>query len=215
MKESESYKTYYSFATGKAIPKPKYVRRYTKEKTEQAPEASSGKILKATAKVTRSGKKKQHAKGLETLSEIALSEAEQMKLTIERSKTQLHSPQPSGSEQISWKFSDEEDDDDEANIGKDEDDDDEANIGKDEDDDDNDDHDDDDERNESDNDGDDFVHPKLSTHDEEDRHDEEDKEEDSFYPRVQTPSHDESTDDEDSDEKIQGANVDGEEMDEE
>ncbi|GKF02820.1 hypothetical protein Tco_0029743, partial [Tanacetum coccineum] len=93
MKESEAYKTYYAFATEKAIPKPKY-----------------------------------------TLSEIALSEAEQMKLAIERSKTQLHRSQPNGSgahegtgvtpgvpdvpiygsdeEQISWKSS--EDDDDEA-----------------------------------------------------------------------------------------------------
>nr|GEX06735.1 hypothetical protein [Tanacetum cinerariifolium] len=41
IKESEAYKTYYAFATGKTIPKPKYVRRSTKEKTEQAPEASS------------------------------------------------------------------------------------------------------------------------------------------------------------------------------
>ncbi|GKF40600.1 hypothetical protein Tco_0123942, partial [Tanacetum coccineum] len=69
-----------------------------------------------------------------------------MKLAIERSKTQLHSSQPSSSgvhegtgvtpgvpnvptygsddEQISWKSSDEEDDNDESNIGKDEDDDD-------------------------------------------------------------------------------------------
>ncbi|GKF80024.1 hypothetical protein Tco_0235592, partial [Tanacetum coccineum] len=66
-------------------------------KPEQAPEASSGKRLKAITKVTKSGKKKQPAKGLETLFEIALSEAEQMKLAIERSKTQLHSSQPSGS----------------------------------------------------------------------------------------------------------------------
>ncbi|GKG44935.1 hypothetical protein Tco_0495013, partial [Tanacetum coccineum] len=95
--------------------------------------ASFGKRLKATTKVTKSGKKKQPAKGLETLSEMALSEAEQMRLAIERSKTQLHSSQPSSSgayegtgvtprvldvpiygsdeEQIYWKFSDEEDDD--------------------------------------------------------------------------------------------------------
>ncbi|GJW07544.1 hypothetical protein Tco_1569967, partial [Tanacetum coccineum] len=187
MKESEAYKTYYAFATRKAIPKPKYVRRSTKEKPEQAPEATSGKRLKATAKVTKSGKKKQPAKGLETLSEIALSEAEQMKLAIERSKTQLHSSQPSGSgahegtgvtpgvpdvpkygsddEQLSWKSSDEEEDDD---------DDDEVNVGKDEDDDD---HDNDDERTESDNDGEDFVHP--------------------------------------NDEEVQGANTEEEEMDEE
>ncbi|GJV57158.1 hypothetical protein Tco_1458163 [Tanacetum coccineum] len=228
MKESEAYKTYYAFATGKAIPKPKYVRRTTKEKTVQAPKASFGKRIKSAAKVTRSGKKKQLVEGLETLSEIALSEAEQMKLAIERSKTQLHSSQPSGSgahegtgvtpgvpdvptygsddEQISWKSSDEEDDDDESNIGKDEDDDDQ----EDNDDQDNDnDQGDGDERIDSDNDGDDFVHPKFSTHDEED------KEEDSFDPRVQTPSHVESTDDEDSDEEIQGANVEGDKQDEE
>ncbi|GKA95875.1 hypothetical protein Tco_0817970 [Tanacetum coccineum] len=144
MKESEAYKTYYAFATGKVIPKPKYVRRSTKVKPKQAPEASSDKRLKATAKVTKSRKKTQPAKGLETLSEIALSDAKQMKLAIERSKTQLHSSQPSSSsahegtgvtpwvpdvpiygsdeEKISWKSSDEEDDDDEENIGKDEDD---------------------------------------------------------------------------------------------
>ncbi|GJV57610.1 hypothetical protein Tco_1458615 [Tanacetum coccineum] len=135
MKESEAYKTYYAFSTGKAIPKPKYVRRTTKEKTVQAHKASSEKRIKPAAKVTRSGKKKQLVKGLETLSEISLSKAEQMKLAIERRKTQLHSSQPNGSgahegtgvtpgvpdvptygsddEQISWKSSDEEDDDDE------------------------------------------------------------------------------------------------------
>ncbi|GJY87522.1 hypothetical protein Tco_0502150 [Tanacetum coccineum] len=37
MKESEAFKTYYAFATGKATPKPKYVRRTSKDKTEQAP----------------------------------------------------------------------------------------------------------------------------------------------------------------------------------
>ncbi|GJR35613.1 hypothetical protein Tco_1211297 [Tanacetum coccineum] len=50
MKEYEAYKTYYAFATGKAIPKPKYVRRSAKEKTEQAPKASSGKRIKSAAK---------------------------------------------------------------------------------------------------------------------------------------------------------------------
>nr|GFA61579.1 hypothetical protein [Tanacetum cinerariifolium] len=90
MKESKAYKTYYAFATGKAIPKPKYVRRSIKEKTEQAPKASSSKRIKYSAKVTKSGKKKQTAEGLETLFEITLSEAEQKKLAIKRSKTQLH-----------------------------------------------------------------------------------------------------------------------------
>nr|GEV78917.1 uncharacterized mitochondrial protein AtMg00810-like [Tanacetum cinerariifolium] len=200
MKESEEYKTYYAFATGKAIPKPKYVCRSVKEKSKQAPKVSFGERIKSPTKVTRSGKKKQIAKGLETLSEIALSEDEHMKLAIKRSKTQLHSSQPGGlgahkgtgvspgvpdvptygsdDERISWKFSDEKDDDDETNTN-------------------------------SDNDGDDFVHPKFSTHDEED------KEEDSFDPRVQTPSHVETTDDEDNNEEIQGVNVEGDELDEE
>ncbi|GKE90206.1 hypothetical protein Tco_1567681 [Tanacetum coccineum] len=183
MKESEAYKTYYAFATGKAILKPKYVHRTIKEKTVQAPKASSSKRIKSATKVTRSRKKKQLAEGLETLSEITLPEAEQMKLAIKRSKTQLHSSQPSGpgthegtgvtpgvpdvptygsdDEQISWKPSDEEDDDDQ----------------EDNDDQDNDNDQDDANEFDSDNDGDDFVHPKFSTHDEED------KEGDSFDPR--------------------------------
>ncbi|GKD98602.1 hypothetical protein Tco_1382499, partial [Tanacetum coccineum] len=99
--------------------------------------------------------------------------------------------------QISWKSSDEEDEDDEANICKDKDD-----NGQDNDDDQGD----EDERIDLDNDGDDFVHPKFSTHDEED------KEEDSFDPRVQTPSHVESIDDEDSDKEIQDENFEGDMM---
>ncbi|GJZ09944.1 hypothetical protein Tco_0544227 [Tanacetum coccineum] len=118
--------------TGKAIPKPKYVRQTTKEKIIQAPKASSGKRIKSATKVTKSGKKKQPTQGLETLSEIALSKAEQMKITLERSMTQQHSSHASGSstyegigvkpgvpdvptygsddEQISWKSNEEEDD---------------------------------------------------------------------------------------------------------
>ncbi|GJX91441.1 hypothetical protein Tco_0344767, partial [Tanacetum coccineum] len=192
MKESETYKTYYDLATGKVAPNPKYVRQSTREKTKQAPKASPGKRLKATAKVTKSGKKKQHARGLETLSEIALSKAEQMKISIEISKTQLHSSHASGSgadegtgvspgvpdvptdgsedEQISWKSNDE-DDDEEVSISKDDDDD-------------------------------------IDDQDDDDGQDDEDL-------RVQTPSHYESTDDEESDEETQGANAEGEEMDEE
>ncbi|GJY76190.1 hypothetical protein Tco_0481306 [Tanacetum coccineum] len=160
--KSEALKDFNAFAMEKVSPKPKYVRRTTKEKTVQAPKVSSGKRIKSVVKVTKSRKKKQLAQGLETLSEIALSEAEQMKLVIERSKTQLHSSQPGGSgthegtgvtprvpdvptyrsddEEISWKSSDEDDDNDDNQ-------------------------DDDDERTESDNEGDDFVHPKFTTHD--------------------------------------------------
>ncbi|GJW30939.1 hypothetical protein Tco_0047814 [Tanacetum coccineum] len=81
MKESDAYKIYYAFASGKEIPKPK---------------------LKTTAKVAISGKKKltvtvPKAKGLETLSEVALFEDEQMKIATKRSKTQFYSSNASGS----------------------------------------------------------------------------------------------------------------------
>ncbi|GKB54263.1 hypothetical protein Tco_0905016 [Tanacetum coccineum] len=97
MKESEAYKTYHDLATGKVQPKPKYVRRSSRTKFDEAPKPSSGKRVKATAKVAKSGKKKQPALRLETISDIALTKVEQMKLAIERSKTQLYSSQPSGS----------------------------------------------------------------------------------------------------------------------
>ncbi|GJU27923.1 hypothetical protein Tco_1166544 [Tanacetum coccineum] len=173
-------------------------------------------------------------KGLTMLSDVALTEAEQLKLVIERSKTQTHSSHASGSgadegtgdipgvpdvptygsddEQISWKSS-EEDDEDEVNVNEKDDD----NDNNDDDDDADNQDDDDDEQTDSDNDGDDFVHPKFSTHDDEARQ-EEVNEEDSFDPRVQTPLHVESTDDEsneESDEEVQGANTEEEEMEEE
>ncbi|GKB09578.1 hypothetical protein Tco_0837890 [Tanacetum coccineum] len=213
-------------------------------------QASKGKRIKTSAKGDIPAKKKQSAtksKSLTVLSEVALTEAKQMKIALKRSKTQQHNSHTSDSgadegtsvtpgvtdvpsydseaEQISWKSSDEEDDD-EVNMGNDNDDDvdnqDDDGQEYDEQDDDNQDdddqeHDDQDdeeqddvnEQTNSDNDGDDFVHPKLSTHDEED------KEEEDSDPRILTPSNYESTDDEESDEEIQGANVEGEEMDEE
>nr|GEV10921.1 hypothetical protein [Tanacetum cinerariifolium] len=201
MKESEAYTTYYDFSTGKAIPKPNNVRRYVKEKMKQAPKASDGKRIKSAAKVTRSGKKKQIAEGLETIGSGA----------HERTDVSPGVPDVptygSNDERISWKSSDEEDDDDNTNVRKVKDD----NDQEDDDDQDNDDDQgDDDDQTNSDNDGDDFVHPKFSTHDEED------KEKDSFDPRVQTPSHVETTDDddEDSDEEIQGVNVEGDDEEE-
>ncbi|GJY54400.1 hypothetical protein Tco_0446064 [Tanacetum coccineum] len=70
MKASEAYKTYHGLATGKVQPKPRYVRRSSRSKTEQEPKPFPGKRVKATAKVAKSGKKKQPTLGLETLSEI-------------------------------------------------------------------------------------------------------------------------------------------------
>ncbi|GJS62316.1 hypothetical protein Tco_0657100 [Tanacetum coccineum] len=141
MLESEAYKTYHDYATGEKIPKPKYVKN--KADPESSPkkksaQASKGKRIKTSTKVAKPVKKKQPAttskeKGLNVLSEVALSEAEQIKLATKRSLIQTHSSHASGSgadegtgvipgvpdvptynsddEQISWKSSNEEDDD--------------------------------------------------------------------------------------------------------
>nr|GEX23669.1 hypothetical protein [Tanacetum cinerariifolium] len=182
---------------------PDYLTTQTmkESKTEQAPKPFLGKSVKAMAKVETSGKKKQPTLGLETLTEVALTEHEQLKLAIKRSLIQTHSSHASRSgahegtcvkpgvldvptyrsdeEEIYWKSSDEEDDDDEENIGKEEDD-------NDQEDDDNTDHDDD----------------KVN-------------EEESFDPIVQTPSQVESTDDEDNDNDSHGMNVKGDKLDDE
>nr|GEW29312.1 hypothetical protein [Tanacetum cinerariifolium] len=139
MIESEAYKTYYAYATGEKTPKPKYVQKKADFETspkKKPVQASKGKRLKITAKVPKSGKKKLPAQGLETLSEIALFEAEQMKITTKRSRTQFYVSHANGSgahegtsfklgvsdapkygyddEQISWKSSDEDDDDEDT-----------------------------------------------------------------------------------------------------
>ncbi|GKF43451.1 hypothetical protein Tco_0130003 [Tanacetum coccineum] len=126
MKDSNAYKTYHDFATEKVVPKPKYVRRLTREKTDQAPTASLGAnegtgVSSGVPDVPTYGSK---------------------------------------DEQISWKYSNE-DDNDEVSLIKDDDDnaDNEDDDGQD----------DDNEQTESDNDGDDFVYPKFSSHDEEER----------------------------------------------
>ncbi|GJU99808.1 hypothetical protein Tco_1329079 [Tanacetum coccineum] len=146
-----------------------------------------------------------------------------MELATKRSLIQTHSSHASGSgtdegtgdiprvpnvptyasddEKISWKSSDKEDDDE---IAISDDDDDDADN---QDDDDNDDDDQNDDNTDNENDDND---------DDDDGQDhEEDNKEDSSDLRVQTPSHYESTDDEESDEVTHGANVEGEELDEE
>ncbi|GKB72667.1 hypothetical protein Tco_0934079 [Tanacetum coccineum] len=146
-------------SAGEKIPKPKYVKN--KDNPESSPkkksaQASEGKRLKTSAKVTKPTKNKQpattsKAKGLNVLSEVALSKAEQMKLATKRSKTQFHSSHASGSDDQNDDDADNEDDDDQNEDNAD-------NEGDDDQDDDN-------EQTESDNDDDNFIHPKLSTFD--------------------------------------------------
>ncbi|GJV70470.1 retrovirus-related pol polyprotein from transposon TNT 1-94 [Tanacetum coccineum] len=244
IKDSESYKEYYAIALGAEPPKTKgsVKKKQTGSNKTKNPLTAKGKRLKTLAKVAKPAKKKQpaktsKAKGLTMLSEVALTEVEQMELATKKSLIQTHSSHASGSgtdegtsdipwvpdvstyayddEKISWKSSDEEDHDEVA-MSDDNDDDEDT-----DDDDDNDDNqddkgqDDDNEKTDSDNDGDEIDYPKFSTHDQEERQDEEDNEEEGSDLRVQTPSHYESTDDEESDEVTHGANVEGEELDEE
>nr|GEX06527.1 ribonuclease H-like domain-containing protein [Tanacetum cinerariifolium] len=205
IKDSESYKEYYAITLGAKPPKTKASVKKKQARSDQSPKAPQGKRLKTSAKVAKPAKKKQpakmsKAKGLTMLSEVALTEAKQMKLATKRSLIQTHSSHASGSgtdegtggklgvpdvptygsndEQISWKSSKEEDD--EVGINDDDDDDDADNQEYDGQDDDN-----------------------------------EQDEKDSFDPKVQTPSHVETTNDGDNDEEIQGVNVEGDELDEE
>ncbi|GKE26000.1 hypothetical protein Tco_1441384, partial [Tanacetum coccineum] len=107
IKDSEAYKQYYAIASG-AEPskaKTKYKKKADRSDTSSKPKFAptvKGKRLKTPSKVTKSGKKRQSAsvskaKELETLSEVALSKHEQMKIATKRSKTQFHSSHASGS----------------------------------------------------------------------------------------------------------------------
>ncbi|GJT33604.1 hypothetical protein Tco_0924023 [Tanacetum coccineum] len=205
MLESEAYKTYLAYTTSEKIPKPKYGKN--KADSESSPKkktatTAKGKRLKTLAKEAKPEKKHQHAKtskakGLTMLSEVALTEADQMKIATKRSLIETHSYYANGSgneeddDEVGLNDNDDDNDDDEDN---DDDDDDADNQDDDQEDDGQDDEDQDDvnEQIDSGNDGDDFVHPKLSTQDQEVRHNEEE-----------------------SDEEIQGMNVEEEELDEE
>ncbi|GJV79096.1 hypothetical protein Tco_1514966 [Tanacetum coccineum] len=187
MLKSKAYKTYYAFAFGEKTPKPKYIRKKAdsdtspKKKTVQATKVTR---LKSKAKVTKFDKKKQpakmpKAKGLNALSEVALTKAEQIKLATKRSKTQFYSSHASGSgdevdtqskvpdEQQQKTFSQDDKDAEEES-----------------------DRNDDSEETESDNDGDDLTHPNLSTYKADEYEEEEEKADDeevSSDQRVSTP----------------------------
>ncbi|GJW25756.1 hypothetical protein Tco_0039567 [Tanacetum coccineum] len=174
-------------------------------------------------KEKKSGTGKQKTTELENIPEADLTEAEQLKIVIKRSRQETHSSQ--AKDDISWKSSDDDQDDEQDQDDDDaekhdvhettqeqEDDDDHDDDENDQEDDDaNDDDkkaedDDDEEQTESDDDGDDFVHPKLTTHDDDIIHEEDTDEDDSSIS---------SSDDEDSDNEDEGTNVEGAKSDEE
>nr|GEU71626.1 copia protein [Tanacetum cinerariifolium] len=107
MLDSKAYKEYYVVAS--RVEPPKAKTKYKKKADESVTypkskidSASKGSRLKSKAKVTKPALMKQptrktKAKGLDVLSEVALSEAEQVKLVTKRTKTDFHISQASGS----------------------------------------------------------------------------------------------------------------------
>ncbi|GKB47203.1 hypothetical protein Tco_0897956 [Tanacetum coccineum] len=98
MLESKAYMTYRAYATGEKIPKPKTTKK--KSNFESSPktkstQASKGKRITTLAKGDKPAKKKQSASKSKGLT--VLSEAQQMKIAIERRKIQTHSSHASGS----------------------------------------------------------------------------------------------------------------------
>nr|GEW75709.1 hypothetical protein [Tanacetum cinerariifolium] len=100
---SNAYKEYYAFATGAAPPKPR-----------------------ASVWMTRT--KASKAKSLSALSEVAITEAQQLKLVTKRSMQQTHIYQASGSGD-----GDDDDEDDDGEEGNDDDDDDDQEVERDDD----------------------------------------------------------------------------------
>ncbi|GJX34224.1 hypothetical protein Tco_0245781 [Tanacetum coccineum] len=187
IKDFESYKEYYVIDSGAEPPKTKasVKKKQTGSDKTKTPPTTKGKRLKTSAKAAKPAKKKQtaktfKAKGLTVLSDIALTEVEQMELATKRSLIQTHSSHASGSgtdegtgdipgvpdvptyasddEQISWKSSKEEDDDE---------------VGKNDEDDDNDDDDEDADNQDDDGQKDDGVDVEEEGMDEEDTNKEE------------------------------------------
>ncbi|GJX06728.1 hypothetical protein Tco_0194660 [Tanacetum coccineum] len=172
MKDSEAYKQYYAVA----FYKKKADESDTSPKKNTAP-ATKGSRLKTSAKVAKFVKKKQPTKkpitkGLTVLSEVALSEAEQLKLATKRSLIQFHSSHASSSCARVNTQSKVPDEQQQEVTG--------TNEGDGDDDDDNDDDEsdvnDDSEETKSDGDGDDFVHPNLSTYKADDQEEEDEEE---------------------------------------
>ncbi|GJW25037.1 hypothetical protein Tco_0038848 [Tanacetum coccineum] len=206
IQNSESYKEYYAIALGEVPQKTKASVHKKKADSEMIPKEKPStdpkdKRVKQTGKLIGSGKQKQR---LETLSEIALTETEQLKIAIKRSRIQTHSSQASGSsdgvnilskvpdEQVHEKTGTDEGTGDKPEVSyvpehhsnSEE----ESWTFSDGDDDDEDDdankdldaHDDDDNATKLDDDGDNITHPKLSTFstDDQDKHNDEEEQED-------------------------------------
>nr|GEZ48149.1 hypothetical protein [Tanacetum cinerariifolium] len=137
IRNSDAYKEYYAVATGATPPKPKASVRKTRssfDTTVTPLVAAAGPRLSTSAKGKQPATTSK-AKSLSALSEVAMTEAQQLKLATKRSLQQTHISQASGSgtdegtdtipgvpdvptdeseEEISWNSTDEEGDDEET-----------------------------------------------------------------------------------------------------
>nr|GEU40747.1 hypothetical protein [Tanacetum cinerariifolium] len=152
IRNSNAYKEYYAVATGAAPPKPKASVQKTRSSSDTTitPPIDAAGLRLTTFKKGKQAAKASKAKSLSALSEVAMIEAQQLKLATKRSLLQIHISQASGSgtdegigsipgvpdvpidefeEEMSWNSTDEEGNDDE---GKDGDGDNEGNDGNDE-----------------------------------------------------------------------------------
>nr|GEW55185.1 hypothetical protein [Tanacetum cinerariifolium] len=134
LRNFKAYKEYYTVASGAAPPKTKASFRKTKSSfdTTITPPTVAGTRLSTSAKGKQPAKASK-AKSLTVLFNVAMTEAEQIKLAMKRSLQQTHISQASGLgtdegtgiipgvpdvptedsvEEISWKLSDDDDDDD-------------------------------------------------------------------------------------------------------
>nr|GFA41258.1 hypothetical protein [Tanacetum cinerariifolium] len=97
IKNSNAYKEYYAIAIGVAPPKPKASVRRTRSSSDTSitpPTAAASPRLTASAKGKQIAKASK-AKSLSALSEVAMTEAQQLKLVTKRSKQQVHISQAS------------------------------------------------------------------------------------------------------------------------
>ncbi|GKD28321.1 hypothetical protein Tco_1239099, partial [Tanacetum coccineum] len=98
MLESEAFKTYRAYDTGEKAPKSKAIKKKTGSESSlktKPSQASKGKRIKTSAKGDKHATTK--SKGLTVLSEVASSEAEQMKFATKRSLKEFHISHASGS----------------------------------------------------------------------------------------------------------------------
>nr|GEZ51290.1 hypothetical protein [Tanacetum cinerariifolium] len=103
IRNTKAYKEYYAFATGEAAPKPKASARKKRSgsDTSIAPliaTTTPKTTVAVTPKLTAVAKGKQpaKAKSLSDPSEVARTEAQQLKIVLRRSRQQMHISQPGG-----------------------------------------------------------------------------------------------------------------------